>query len=115
MFGIGVLGMIVSITRCAYLFVSPHPPVIRTLQAGATAEMSVGIVISCLPALRQLVVVLGKGSSADEIDKRPRGTVEHRVLRPCGAEALPVERHVGEIHIVVPTGASVDVERYGLW
>ena len=56
MFGVGFLGVSVTVGRTAYVFTLKNSPVIGLTQSLAALEQAVGLIVVCLPALRALVM-----------------------------------------------------------
>ncbi|KAF3162254.1 hypothetical protein TWF225_009556 [Orbilia oligospora] len=55
MFGVGFLGVIISLSRVAYIVTSNHAPVIGIINAWGALEQCVGIIVCCLPAFKSLL------------------------------------------------------------
>ncbi|RVD83538.1 uncharacterized protein DFL_007924 [Arthrobotrys flagrans] len=55
MFGVGFLGVIISLSRVAYIVTSHYTPIIGVINAWGALEQCVGIIVCCLPAFKSLL------------------------------------------------------------
>ncbi|KAF3206785.1 hypothetical protein TWF679_008568 [Orbilia oligospora] len=55
MFGVGFLGVIISLSRVAYIVTADHAPIIGIINAWGALEQCVGIIVCCLPAFKSLL------------------------------------------------------------
>ncbi|KAK6334675.1 hypothetical protein TWF718_010124 [Orbilia javanica] len=55
MFGIGFLGVIISLSRVAYIVTAHYTPIIGIINAWGALEQCVGIIVCCLPAFKSLI------------------------------------------------------------
>ncbi|KAK6354397.1 hypothetical protein TWF730_008804 [Orbilia blumenaviensis] len=55
MFGFGFLGVIISLSRVAYILNSTYTPIIGIINAWGALEQCVGIIVCCLPAFKSLL------------------------------------------------------------
>ncbi|KAK6497841.1 hypothetical protein TWF481_012240 [Arthrobotrys musiformis] len=55
MFGVGFLGVIISLSRVAYILTTNYTPIIGIVNAWGALEQCVGIIVCCLPAFKSLL------------------------------------------------------------
>ncbi|KAK6343139.1 hypothetical protein TWF718_008512 [Orbilia javanica] len=55
MFAIGFLGVVISLSRVAYIFTTHYTPILSVVNAWGTLEQTVGVVVCCLPTFKALV------------------------------------------------------------
>ncbi|KAK6532643.1 hypothetical protein TWF281_006824 [Arthrobotrys megalospora] len=55
MFAAGFIGVVISVSRVAYIFNTHYTPIIGIINAWGALEQSVGIIVCCLPAFKALL------------------------------------------------------------
>ncbi|KAK6335746.1 hypothetical protein TWF730_003124 [Orbilia blumenaviensis] len=55
MFAVGFIGVVISLSRVAYVLTTHYTPIISIVNAWGALEQGMGIIICCLPAFKALV------------------------------------------------------------